>query len=77
MAFRKVSAITEKLDLADTQAVSNVIKFEGSGKFTVVGSTNIVDGDNEYDRVAFEFTNAIALVWGKRSPASSCWYGLV
>lgn len=26
---------------------------------------NIVDGDSEYDRVAFEFTNAIALVWGK------------
>jgi len=63
--FAKVSVITQKLDLANAQTVNNNIQFEGGGKFAVTGDTNIVDGDDEYDRVAFEFTDAKAFVWGK------------
>mmetsp|Transcript_9498 Transcript_9498/g.23311 ORF Transcript_9498/g.23311 Transcript_9498/m.23311 type:complete len:204 (+) Transcript_9498:165-776(+) len=64
--FAKVSVITQKLDLANAQTVNNNIQFEGGGKFAVTGDTNIVDGDDEYDRVAFEFTDAKAFVWGKK-----------
>ena len=63
--FAKVSIITQELELTDTQTVNNNIRFEGGGKFAVSGDTKIVDGDDEYDRVAFEFTDAKALVWGK------------
>ena len=66
--FAKVSLITQNLDLVDAQTVNNIIQFEGGGEFSVTGSTVVVDGEDEYDRVAFEFTNARALVWGNEIP---------
>jgi hypothetical protein len=75
--FAKVSAITQTLDLADTQTVNNSILFEGGGEFVVTGNTNIVGGDGVYDRVAFEFTNARAIVWGKEinlPPVGTGWF---
>mmetsp|Transcript_16197 Transcript_16197/g.44842 ORF Transcript_16197/g.44842 Transcript_16197/m.44842 type:complete len:204 (-) Transcript_16197:288-899(-) len=66
--FATVSGITQKLDLDDVKFVNNVIRFEGAAEFAVTGSTKKVDGDDEYDRVAFEFTSARALVWGREIP---------
>lgn len=75
--FAKVSSITQKLDLAETQTVNNVIQFESGGKFAVTGNANGVDGDDEYDRVAFQFTNARAVVWGNEiqlPPVGTGWF---
>lgn len=75
--FAKVSAITQNLDLNNNQTVNNVIAFEGGGKFVVAGSTDIVEGDDEYDRVAFEFQDATAVVWGKEinlPPVGAGWF---
>lgn len=66
--FAKVSIIRQKLDLTEECTVNNIIAFEGGAEFAVTGSTNIVDGEEEYDRVGFEFTSACALVWGKEIP---------
>ena len=63
--FADVSNITQQLDLTNGRSVNNIIQFEGGGQFAVTGNTDVVDGDDEYDRVAFEFTNAKAVVWGK------------
>uniref|UniRef100_A0A7S4AGD0 Plastid lipid-associated protein/fibrillin conserved domain-containing protein n=1 Tax=Pseudo-nitzschia australis TaxID=44445 RepID=A0A7S4AGD0_9STRA len=75
--FAKVSGITQGLDLNNEKVVNNVIEFEGGGEFSVTGSTNVVDGDDEYDRVAFEFTSAKALVWGREislPPTGAGWF---
>eukprot|EP00536_Pseudo-nitzschia_multiseries_P007695 jgi/Psemu1/240476/estExt_Genewise1.C_1830074 len=75
--FAKVSDITQKLDLDEDKFVNNVISFEGGAEFAVVGSTNKVDGDDEYDRVAFEFTSSTALVWGREislPPIGAGWF---
>ena len=75
--FATVSAITQRLDLQNYQTVNNVIAFEGGGKFAVTGSTSLVDGDDEYDRVAFEFQEAKAIVWGKEiklPPVGTGWF---
>ena len=72
-----VSVITQKLDLTNDQTVNNFIQFEGGGKFSVTGSTETVDGDDEYDRVAFEFQEATAVVWGKEihlPPVGTGWF---
>ena len=62
--FAEVSLITQRLDITDEKFVNNVIGFKGGAEFAVTGSAGPVDGDNEYDRVAFEFTSAKAVVWG-------------
>jgi hypothetical protein len=68
--------------------VENYIDFEGGGQFAVTGTVLIVD-DNKpngiiddqqrkyYDRVAFSFTTATAVVWGKSvslPPIGAGWF---
>jgi PAP_fibrillin len=68
--------------------VENYIDFEGGGQFAVTGTVQIVD-DNKpngfvddpkrvyYDRVAFSFTTATAVVWGKSislPPTGAGWF---
>ena len=75
--FAKVSAITQQLDLTNQKKVNNLIQFEGGGKFAVTGSADMVDGDDEYDRVAFEFQDAVVVAWGKEiqlPPVGTGWF---
>ena len=75
--FAKVSAITQQLDLTNEQMVNNLIQFEGGGKFAVTGSAGMVDGDGEYDRVAFEFQDAVVVAWGREiqlPPVGTGWF---
>lgn len=72
-----MSSITQTLDLYDAKNVDNFIDFDGGGQFAVAGSVNAVDGEGGYDRVAFEFTAATALVWGRSislPPAGAGWF---
>jgi hypothetical protein len=88
--FAKVSSITQRLDLyqPSPSKVENYIDFEGGGQFAVTGTIQIVD-DNKpngavdgpekvyYDRVAFSFTTATAVIWGKSislPPTGAGWF---
>jgi hypothetical protein len=75
--FAKVSSITQDLDLYEKGFVDNFIDFEGGGQFAVTGKVMPVDGDDVYDRVAFEFTSAVVSGWGKQislPPAGAGWF---
>lgn len=75
--FAKVSDITQDLDLYDAGMVDNSINFEGGGQFAVTGTVMPVDGDSEYDRVAFEFKSAVVSGWGKQlslPPVGAGWF---
>jgi hypothetical protein len=75
--FAKVSDITQDLDLYDAGMVKNSIEFEGGGQFAVTGAVMPVDGDGEYDRVAFEFKSAVVSGWGKQlslPPLGTGWF---
>lgn len=72
-----MSSITQKLDLYNSKTVENFIDFEGGGQFAVTGSVKAVDGDDGYDRAAFEFTTATALLWGRPfsvPPVGAGWF---
>ena len=75
--FAKVASITQEIDPYGTNCVDNSINFEGGGEFAVTGKVVPVDSDSEYDRIEFEFTSAIAKVWGKElnlPPVGTGWF---
>jgi hypothetical protein len=75
--FAKVSSITQNLDPYTTEIINNSISFEGGGEFLVTGEVFPVDGDSEYDRVAFKFEGAVAKGWGKElklPPVGAGWF---
>lgn len=75
--FAKVNSITQDLDLTESKVVDNSINFVGGGQFAVTGKVMTADSDSEYDRVAFEFTSAVASGWGKKlslPPTGAGWF---
>jgi hypothetical protein len=76
--FAEVSSITQTLDVFDVQRVENCINFDGGGQFAVTGTVRAVDGGEDgYDRIAFEFTSATAVVWDRSislPPTGSGWF---
>lgn len=62
--FATVSEITQDFDLFDSEILNNSINFETGGCFAVKGKPKAVDGDSEYDRVAFEFKSATIRAFG-------------
>jgi hypothetical protein len=77
--FATVSSITQKLDLYNSKIVENYIDFVGGGQFAVTGTVTAIDNDDgdSYDRTAFEFTTATALLWGRPftvPPVGAGWF---
>jgi PAP_fibrillin len=90
--FAKVSFISQRIDLYDENQpiVENFIDFEGGGQFAVTGTVQVdddnkqqqqqqqqQDGERPYDRVAFSFTSATAVLWGKSislPPTGAGWF---
>jgi hypothetical protein len=75
--FATVSNILQDLDLYDSNTISNSINFESGGSFAVEGAVKTVDGDSDYDRVAFEFTGATIRAWDKTvevPPIGAGWF---
>jgi hypothetical protein len=75
--FAKVSSITQNLDPLKSRLINNSINFEGGGEFLVTGEVFPVDGDSEYDRVAFKFEGAVVKGWGKElklPPVGAGWF---
>jgi hypothetical protein len=78
--FAKVSSITQDLDPYKTEFINNLISFEGGGGFLVTGEVCPVDGDSEYDRVAFKFEGAVVKGWGKElklPPVGAGWFDTI
>ncbi|KAG7359811.1 plastid lipid-associated PAP/fibrillin family protein [Nitzschia inconspicua] len=87
--FAKVSSITQRIDLYNQvqPIVENYIDFEGGGQFAVTGTVQVDDDTNnresigteerKYDRVAFSFTTATAVLWGTSislPPTGAGWF---
>jgi hypothetical protein len=81
--FATVSSITQTLDVRQSKQVQNYINFnDNTAQFAVTGTVQAVDNDDDdddgrYDRIAFEFTTATALVWGKSlslPPTGAGWF---
>lgn len=75
--FAKVSSITQDIDPYGSYTVNNLISFEGGGEFAVTGSVEPADSDSEYDRVTFEFQEAVIQGWGRKvkvPPVGSGWF---
>jgi hypothetical protein len=75
--FAQLSSISQDLDVFEGGIVANSIDFEGGGQFAVSGAVDAVEGDSEYDRIAFEFKNAVVRGWGKElslPPIGAGWF---
>lgn len=75
--FADVRGITQGIDPYTTCKLENLISFEGGGEFAVTGTVSPCDSESEYDRVEFEFDNAVARGWGrelKLPPVGSGWF---
>ena len=63
--FAKVNLITQGIDPYTNFSLDNSIRFESGGEFAVVGTVRPAEGDGEYDRVEFQFTNAVIRGWDR------------
>eukprot|EP00980_Cylindrotheca_fusiformis_P017845 scaffold5653_cov147-Cylindrotheca_fusiformis.AAC.7 len=75
--FADVSCIIQDLDLYESQTINNSINFETGGRFVVTGTAKAVDGDSDFDRVEFKFTDAAIRAWDrtiKVPPVGAGWF---